>query len=332
MPSWPSPGADRPDGLLSSLLAVLDLTPHGCDAAGQDVFSGDSLPQPHGRVFGGQVLAQAVVAASRTIGDGSSGAVAPDDPSPAPVEGPESRPLHSMHGYFLRPGDSSLPISFTVERLRDGHSFSARRVHALQHDRPILSMIASFQAPAGGTDDFDPMPDVPGPEDLPPTTEILGTDAAPPAWRAPQGPVDPGARAWARRWARSRPIELRHVPVDALPPEKGQAVWLRAVDPLPDEPVLHRAVLAFASDDSLLEPVLARHGLTWASRGLRVASLDHAMWWHRAARVDDWLLYRQRSPSVSSARGLALGQIFRRDGVLAATVAQEGMVRAPRQS
>ncbi|MEJ5945228.1 acyl-CoA thioesterase II [Pseudokineococcus basanitobsidens] len=325
--------APPPGESLRRLLAVLDLSSEGLDDRGQDLFSGGSLPQPHGRVFGGQVLAQSVVAASRTIGDEPAGGDERADGQGA--VGPESRPLHSLHGYFLRAGDSSRPITFAVERLRDGRSFSARRVHALQADRPILSMIASFQAPADGADRQDAAPDVPGPEDLPATADVLGTDDAPAAWRAPDGtPGDASGadlRAWARSWVRSRPVELRHVPVDALPPGDGQAVWLRAGERLPDDPVLHRAVLAFASDDSLLEPVLTGQGLTWASRGVRVASLDHAMWWHRPARADEWLLYRQRSPSASSDRGLATGSLFRRDGVLAATVAQEGMVRVPRR-
>ncbi|MEJ5915232.1 acyl-CoA thioesterase [Pseudokineococcus sp. 1T1Z-3] len=327
--------AGRPGEALSALLGVLDLAAEGLDDRGQDQFSGASLPQPHGRVFGGQVLAQSVVAASRTIADATALEGADDDA----LAGPESRPLHSLHGYFLRPGDSSAPITFAVERLRDGRSFSARRVHALQGGRPILSMIASFQVPADGREHQDPAPVVPGPDDVPGTEQMLGTEAAPPTWRAPDGDVaatDGGRGAdlltWARTWAAQRPVEVRHVPVADLPPGEEQVVWLRARGDLPDDPVLHRALLAFASDDSLLEPVMSRQGLTWATRGIRVASLDHAMWWHRPARADEWLLYRQRSPSGSSDRGLATGSIFRRDGALVATVAQEGMVRAPRPS
>ncbi|ROP45900.1 acyl-CoA thioesterase-2 [Pseudokineococcus lusitanus] len=332
VPSWPEPtgpGDGAPGRLLEQLLDVLDLRADGVDDRGQDVFQGQTLPQPHGRVFGGQVLAQAVVAATRTVGDGRAGAPAPGDPPP-PAAG-TARPIHSMHGYFLRAGDSRLPITFAVERLRDGRSFTARRVHALQHGRPLLSMIASFQTPADGVDHQVAMPDVPGPEDLRSTVDLLGSPQAPPAWQPPPGDeLDEGARAWAERWARSRPIDLRHVPVADLPPDVGQAVWLRTTAPLPDDDALHRAVLAFASDDSLLEPVLVSHGLTWATRGLRMTSLDHALWWHRPARVDEWLLYAQSSPTASGARGLATGRLHRRDGVLAATVAQEGLVRPPR--
>jgi len=332
VPSWPEPTGPE-DGarerLLDQLLDVLDLRAEGVDDRGQDVFGGQTLPQPHGRVFGGQVLAQAVVAATRTVGDGRAGAPAPGDPPP-PAAG-TARPVHSMHGYFLRAGDSRLPITFTVERLRDGRSFTARRVHALQHGRPLLSMIASFQTPADGVDHQVEMPDVPGPEELRSTVDLLGTPEAPPAWQPPPGDeLDEAARTWAVRWARSRPVDLRHVPVADLPPGVGQAVWLRTTAPLPDDDALHRAVLAFASDDSLLEPVLVSHGLTWATRGLRMTSLDHALWWHRPARVDEWLLYAQSSPTASGARGLATGRLHRRDGVLAASVAQEGLVRPPR--
>ncbi len=298
----PTPAQD-PDAipgpqLLQGLLATLDLTPHGQDAQGQDVFTGRSQPQPLGRVFGGQVLGQTIVAAGRTV-----------DPD---------RPVHSMHGYFLRPGDSSEPITFAVERLRDGRSFSARRVHAIQFGQPILSMIASFQTDAAGLDHQDAMPQVPDPESLPTAAHLMPTTS------------DPVARAWARE----RPIDLRHVegPVywsAGAERVAHQAVWLRTVAPLPDDPLLHRAVLGYASDYTLLESVLRRHGVAWADPGLKAASLDHAMWWHRPVRADEWLLYTQASPSASGARGLGLGRIFTRDGVLVATVAQEGMLRPP---
>ena len=294
------PGGE-PDALalLEGLLAVLDLRPQGQDAAGQDLFVGDSQPMPRGRVFGGQVLGQTLVAAGRTV--------------------PQDRLVHSMHGYFLRPGDSSEPITFAVERLRDGRSFTARRVHAIQHGKPILSMIASFQEDAPGLDHQDQMPDVPGPETLPTTYELLSHL---------DHPV-------ARYWSRNRPVDVRHVqqPVYWQADEQRvarQAVWMRTVGPLPDDsPLLHRAVLGYASDLTLLESVLRRHGMTWAAPGLRAASLDHAMWWHRPARADEWLLYVQASPSASGARGLGVGRIFTRDGVLVATVAQEGMLRLP---
>jgi acyl-CoA thioesterase-2 len=284
--------------LLEGLLAVLDLEPQGLDAHGQDVFVGASQRQPHGRVFGGQVLGQTLVAAGRTVEPG--------------------RDVHSMHGYFLRPGDSSEPITFAVERLRDGRSFSARRVHAIQFGKPILSMIASFQDEAPGLDHQDQMPDVPGPDELPTTVELLGHI---------DHPV-------AQYWARERPMDLRHVqsPLywEADPARVARnAVWMRTPAAMPDDALLHRAVLGYASDYTLLESVLRRHGVTWATSGLKAASLDHAMWWHRPVRVDEWLLYVQASPSASGARGLGIGRIFSQDGRLVASVAQEGMLRVP---
>jgi acyl-CoA thioesterase-2 len=296
---------------LGGLLAVLDLAPD--PAAGPDQFVGQSQPQPWGRVFGGQVLAQSLIAAQLTVDDGSLDDGTADDGTP------KRRSVHSMHGYFLRAGDSSEPIEFAVERLRDGRSFSARRVHALQFGRPILSMIASFQTPAVGLDHQLPMPDVPDPESLPTiAARYAGVDTAA-----------------SRYWVRQRPIDLRHVDrpifVESSPElTSTQAVWMRAVGVLPDDPGLHAAVLAYASDYVLLEPVLRAHGRSWSDPGLRAASLDHAMWWHRPARADEWLLYVQESPSSSGARGLGLGRIYTRDGVLAATVAQEGMLRMPR--
>lgn len=280
---------------LAGLLAVLDLQP---DPDAPDTFVGQSQPQPWGRVYGGQVLSQALIAAQRTVD--------------------VQRSVHSLHAYFLRAGDSSEPITFAVERLRDGLSFSARRTHALQQGRPILSMIASFQAPADGIDHQWPMPEVPAPETLPTLAErYAGVDT--PA---------------ARYWTRERPMDLRHVePSVFVEPttERGdhQSVWMRAVGELPDDPRLHAAVLAYASDYTLLEPVLRRHGRSYSEPGLRMASLDHAMWWHRPARADGWLLYTQESPSAGGARGLGVGRIYTRDGTLACTVAQEGMIRAP---
>ena len=265
---------------------------------GATVFLGQSQRMPHGRVFGGQVLAQCVMAAGRTVAD-----VAGD------------RAIHSLHGYFMRPGDDTQPIRFAVERMRDGHSFSTRRVHALQHGAAILSMITSFQAPAGGLDHQDPAPDVPGPEGLASLSDLYGG-------------IDHPAAAHLTR----RPVEQRHVEgnVYAAPaPEREarQHMWMRAVGPLPDDPLVHAAVMAYASDYSLLEPTLRRHGLAWRDPRLRPASLDHAMWFHRPARMDDWVLYSQESPSAQGGRGLGLGRMFTADGVLAATVAQEGMVR-----
>ena len=280
------------------MLEALDLTDTGARTV-EDIFTGPSQPTPIRRVFGGQVLAQSVVAATRTI-DGD-------------------RPIHSMHGYFLRPGDDRLPITFSVDRIHDGRSFSTRRTQAYQHGLPILSLIASFQSRDEGLDHAEPMPaNVPPPEDL--DDERIALRAI----------DDPRAVSWSA----GRPFEMRHVhhPVFIEPDATGeprQAVWFRARGTMPDDPALHRAALAYASDYTILEAVLRGHGIAWATPGLKIASLDHAMWWHREARVDDWLLYVQESPSASGGRGLAIGRIYTRDGRLVASVAQEGMVRVP---
>jgi len=269
------------------------------------LFRGQSQKQPHGRVFGGQVLAQGVVAAGRTVRS---------------IEGGDDRRLHSIHAYFMRPGDDTQPITFSVERMRDGRSFSTRRVHAVQHGKPILSMSASFQTPDHGMDHQDAMPEAPNPSDVRSLAEVLAD-------------VDhPGAR----HITRERAIELRHVEGNLFvsPPTEqvaDQRVWMRAIGGLPDDPLVHEAVLAYASDYSLLESILRRHGKGWRTPGLRAASLDHAMWFHRPARADDWLLYAQHSPSAQGGRGLGIGRMFTRDGVLVATVAQEGMLRIPEE-
>lgn len=283
-----------------ALIGLLDLS--GADGAQTDeeIFVGVSLPQPRSRVFGGQVLAQALAAAIRTVED--------------------NRPVHSMHGYFLRPGDANQPITFGVQRLRDGRSFSARRAHAYQDGVPILSMIASFQVPDDGITHQDPMPEgVPDPDDVPSTADLLG---------GLDHPV-------AQHWAYERPFDVRHIESSIYLNVDGErtahnAVWMKTLGPLPDDPDLHRAALAYASDYTLLEPVLRRHGLSWITEGMSVASLDHAMWWHRPARVDEWLLYVQDSPNASGSRGLAFGRIFNQAGQLVASVAQEGMVRIPK--
>jgi len=268
--------------------------------SGATVFVGRRQRQPHGRVFGGQVLAQCIIAAGRTM---------------THVDGVEPRRIHSLHGYFMRPGDDTKPIRFAVERMRDGNSFSTRRVHAIQDGLPILSMITSFQEAAGGLDHQDPMPQVPGPEGLPSLADQFG------------GIDHPGARHLVKR-----PVEHRHLEGNlfvAPGPEQvsHQSVWLKAVGKLPDDPLVHAAVLAYASDYTLLEGVLRRHGLAWTDRRLRPASLDHAMWFHRPVQADEWILYTQESPSASGGRGLGVGRMFAADGSLVATVAQEGMVR-----
>lgn len=309
----------RPLPPLEELLEVLTLKDVGTaqiavtDVLGRDaaesigatsarVFEGRSQKMPHGRVFGGQVLAQCVMAAGITVRDVNDG------------DGP--RPIHSLHGYFMRPGDDTLPIRFAVEEMRDGNSFSTRRVHAVQKGAPIMSMVCSFQERAGGLDHQDAMPEVPGPEALTSLADAF------------RGIDHPGAR----HIAEARPIELRPVESNIFLDAGSEQVatnhvWMRAIGELPDDPLLHAAVLAYSSDYSLLEPVLRRHGLVWTDRRLRVASLDHSMWFHRDVRADEWLLYAQQSPSATSGRGLSIGEIFSQDGALVATTAQEGMVR-----
>ena len=314
-PADPDESAPRP-AALAELLEVLDLLPLGearITVAGAEgdaeselgeseasVFVGQSQKQPHGRVFGGQVLAQSVIAAGRTV-EGVGGA---------------PRHIHSLHGYFVRPGDDNHPIRFAVERMRDGNSFSTRRVHAIQYGKPILSMITSFQEESEGVDHQDSMPAAPDPDHLSSAQELVEELGSP----------------LAQGFARARPIDLRHVEgnIYFTPGRQRaarQSVWLKAIGSLPDDPLLHAAVLAYASDYSLLEPVLRRHGLVWSDPRLRPASLDHAMWFHRPARADEWVLYTQQSPSAQGGRGLATGSMFASDGRLLATVAQEGMLR-----
>ncbi|AYF97042.1 acyl-CoA thioesterase [Protaetiibacter intestinalis] len=283
---------------LAGLLTTLDLTDTGARTS-EDIFTGPSQWMPGGRVFGGQVYAQSIMAAIRTV--------------------EEERSIHSTHGYFLRPGDANQPITFSVDRIHDGRSFSTRRTQAYQNGVPILSMIASFQDHDPGVEHQVAAPEgVTPPEELPSAAEVLG-------------PID---HPVAQFWATSRAFEIRHVeqPIYFEPDPNRvprQAIWMRTIGPLPDDPNLHRAALAYASDYSILEPVLRAHGVRWTHPGLKMASLDHAMWWHRFARVDDWLLYVQESPTASGGRGLSTGRIFTRDGVLVASIAQEGMVRIP---
>ncbi|MET4781448.1 acyl-CoA thioesterase II [Glaciihabitans sp. UYNi722] len=284
---------------LAELLAALDLNDTHA-RTNEDIFIGQSQWSALGRVFGGQVLAQSLVAAQRTIVD--------------------ARFVHSMHGYFLRPGNVELPITFSVDRIHDGRSFSTRRTQAYQDGLPILSMIASFQDVDEGLEHQVEMPtDLPQPEDLPNAAEAL---------RGVDNPI-------AQSWATGRPFDMRHVPAPIFlsvdgPHVAHQAVWLKAIGTLPDDPNLHRAALAYASDYSILEPIFRRHGVAWATPGLKAASLDHAMWFHRFGRADEWLLYVEESPTATGGRGLSLGRIFSRDGVLLASVAQEGMVRVPK--
>jgi len=293
-------GADGPplhEDPLTGLLRTLDLSDTGARTS-EDIFTGPSQWMPGGRVFGGQVLAQSLIAASRTVD--------------------EDRLIHSMHGYFLRPGDVNQPITFSVDRIHDGRSFSTRRTQAYQNGVPILSMIGSFQDNDPGHDHQIPMPGgIPDPETLPSAVEVL---------TAVDHPV-------AKFWASQRAFDLRHVEQPIYfaggDPRPRQAVWMRAHGRLPDSEVLHRAAMAYASDYSILEPGLRAHGLSWAQPGLKIASLDHAMWWHRPARADEWLLFVQESPSATGGRSLSRGLIYQQDGTLVASVAQEGMIRVP---
>ncbi|MDQ1113903.1 acyl-CoA thioesterase-2 [Microbacterium testaceum] len=281
---------------VASLLAVLDLRDAGARTT-EDIFTGVSQPMPTGRVYGGQVLAQTVVAASRTL--------------------PPERSVHSMHGYFLRPGDPTDGITFSVDRIHDGRSFSTRRTQAFQSGVPIFSMIASFQDEDPGLEHFEPMPGgIPQPEDAP----VLDVDALHPV---------------SRRIFSESPVDVRHVtsPLYASadgPQVPRQAVWMRLRRAITDDPAVHRAALAYLSDLTIQESIMRAHGVAWNAPGLKVASLDHAMWWHRPGRVDDWLLYVQESPNARGGRGLATGRIYTRDGALLASVAQEVMVRVPR--
>ena len=283
---------------LAEMINTLDLMSLPSAQSREDQFEGPSQWMPHGRVFGGQVLAQSLVAASRTVSD---------------------RQVHSLHGYFLRPGDINLPIRYSVDRLRDGRSFSTRRVQAYQKEEPIFSMIASFQVHDPGLEHQDEFPiDIPDPETLPSAADLMGDNPHP----------------VAQYWSKARPFDMRHVPSPIYfkvegEPVAHQAVWIRSLGPMPDSQELHTAALAYASDYSILESIYRRHGIAWSHPGLKSASLDHAMWFHRPARVDQWMLYVQESPSAQGGRGLALGRIFSSTGELLATVAQEGMVRVP---
>lgn len=283
---------------IAALLEALDLTDTGARTS-EDIFTGPSMWMPIGRVFGGQVLAQSVVAAMRTL--------------------PEGRPIHSAHGYFLRPGDVTQHITFSVDRIHDGRSFSTRRTQAYQGGVPILSMIASFQDENDGFEHQFDMPEgIPLPEDLASDTRhLIGVD-----------------HPMAHYWTTERAFEMRHVPSPIYLSVEGehvahQIVWIKAIDRLPDDPDLHRAMLAYASDYSILESIFRRHGVSWSTPGLRAASLDHAIWWHRWGRADEWMAYVQEAPSARGGRGLSLGRLYSRDGALLASVAQEGMVRVP---
>jgi len=262
-----------------------------------DIFRGRQPTEAQQRVFGGQVAGQALVAAGRTV--------------------PPDRPVHSLHAYFLRPGDPTVPTVYQVDRIRDGRSFTTRRVVGIQHGKAIFNLQASFQVAEPGLEHALAMPAVPDPETLPTMYERLA-------------PYAEELDGW---YTRPRPIDVRYV---ADPPrvaqDTGQAgphsqVWMRADGRLPDDPLLHVCAVTFASDMTLLDSTLLAHGRAWGTGDIVGASLDHAMWFHRPFRADEWFLYDQQSPWTGAGRGLSQGSIFTRDGALAVSVVQEGLIR-----
>jgi acyl-CoA thioesterase-2 len=275
-----------------SLLTLLDL-----EAIDRDLYRGAKDPEARGRIFGGQVVAQGLMAASRTVQ-------------------PERR-AHSLHAYFVRPGDDAHPVIYHVERDRDGGSFSNRRVVASQGGETILNMTASFHREEEGLSHQEDMPDVPGPEELRCDTEI-----APELTHLPE--------PFRRFMARERGIELRRTSLDALygrKTEPRQHMWFRLSAETPTDDALRRAVLAYASDFALLGTAMLPHGLNWTDKGVRSASIDHAVWFHASPEVGDWLLYTMDSGWSGGARGFSRGRIFDRSGRLVASTAQEGLIR-----
>lgn len=280
--------------VLEELLKLLKL-----EKIEENIFRGQSQDLGFGNVFGGQVLGQALSAASQTV--------------------PKGRLAHSLHGYFMRAGDATRPIVYTVDCIRDGKSFTTRRVVAVQKGRAIFSMSASFQIDEPGFDHQDEMPTVEGPDGLEPEVATA---------RKLADSIPAGIR---EKILCDKPIEIRHVdPVNPLQPKKKppeRFVWFRAIDTLPEDRAVNQYLLAYASDFNLVGTALYPHGRTFWDPQMQTASLDHAMWFYRDFRMDDWMLYAMESPSASRARGLAIGRIFTHDGRLVATVAQEGLVR-----
>ncbi len=287
-----------PHAALERLLRTLTLEP-----LEDNLFRGPRASEGWQRVYGGLVLGQALVAAALTVD--------------------ESRPIHSLHGYFLLAGDPEREIVYDVERIRDGGSFTTRRVRAVQHGRAIFSMSASFHRPEAGFEHQSPMPDVPPPEELPNVRDLM--DAA-------TADLPEAMRAY---WRRERPIDVRIVDasryVSREPRPASQSIWLKTNGPLNDNQYIHQAVLAYASDFTLLDTALVAHGRLLFDADIQLASLDHAMWFHRPFRADDWLLYTQDSPSASGARAYCRGAVFDRQGRLVASTVQEGLMR-PRET
>ena len=280
----------------ADLVANLDL-----ETIEVDIFRGRSPQNSWKRVFGGQVIAQALVAASRTV---------------------EGRNPHSLHAYFMLPGDPLVPIIFEVDRIRDGKSFTTRRVVAIQHGKAIFSLSASFQVEEQGLEHSLAMPATPDPDALPDPVDLLRF-AGEKAQQRMQGFFD-----------RIRPIEIRPVDLSryapgarGVPREPRQSLWIRIAGPLPNDWAIHRAALAFLSDMTLLDTALVAHGFAVSDPEFQVASLDHALWFHRPCRADEWLLYAQDSPNAGGSRGLTRGLLYSRAGVLVASVAQEGLIR-----
>ena len=281
------------NAILADLLRLLEL-----ERIEENIFRGESRDIGSPQVFGGQVLGQALTAANYTV---------------------DGRTVHSLHAYFLRRGDVNSPIVYDVDRARDGSSFSNRRVVAIQHGRPIFNMTASFQVAEEGLEHQIEMPDVPGPDGLHDQRDISARAAE-------------HLPSKLRRYLmQERPFLFRPVePIDILSPGKTQArrhVWIKAVDVVGDDAKLHRNLLAYVSDYQLLATAMLPHGVRFEHGNVQMASLDHALWFHRPFRVDDWLLYALESPTATGARGLARGHFFARDGTLVASTAQEGLIR-----
>jgi acyl-CoA thioesterase II len=278
---------------LDELLALLDL-----EVIEKNLFRGHNPDEDRVRVFGGQVAGQALVAAGRTV--------------------PPDRGVHSLHAYFLRPGDPKAPILYQVDRIRDGKSFTTRRTVAIQHGEAIFHLSASFHVAEEGHHHQLPMPTAPDPETLPTFAERYGHLADRVPWVRRPRPID-------SRQETARPNGLSGG--QAGPREPHQQVWFRPDGQLPDDPLLHACVVAYASDQTLLDSVLAAHGFNWDDGSVQAASLDHAMWFHRPFRADQWLLYDQESPASFGGRGLARGELWTQSGDLVVSVVQEGLIR-----
>ena len=291
----------RPSNKMTSMEHLLDIL--DLEQIEENLFRGDSPDVGWQRLFGGLVIAQALAATQRTV--------------------PADRFVQSLHAYFLRPGDPAVPVVYEVDRIRDGGSFTTRRVRAIQHGHSIFAMSASFHKQEAGYEHQSQMPDVPPPETLPGVSDLLS---------AATTDLPESMRAY---WRRERPIDVRIVDASRYmsrePREARQSIWLKANGPLADNPYIHQAVLAYASDFTLLDTALVAHGKLLFDSDVQLASLDHAMWFHRPFRADDWLLYVQDSPTASNARAYCRGAIFDREGRLVASTVQEGLMR-PRET